>query len=492
MKTGFCQITVRWCGVLVLATAAGLGTGTILGAEAPKIQTDDTPLKREVKEATSFAGVVKKTSPSVVHIFTTKRIKVQRPDLMPFLNDPSFRRFFGEEFNEQYRRQPQTRQERSLGSGVIVTEDGYILTNNHVVDGADEIKVAMGEGRQQYTAKVVGKDPKADIAVLKIEATGLPAIVIGNSDLVEVGDLVVAIGNPFGLGRTVTVGVVGALGRGIGIEEYEDFIQTDAAINPGNSGGALVDAQGRLVGVNTAILSRTGGNLGIGFAIPSNMAHAIMDSLVTEGKVSRGYLGVSIQDLDPALARQFKLTESGGALVGDIVKGGAAEEAGLKSGDVILQLDGKPVRDSRTLRLTVAAKPPGSRVELKVLRNGEEKTFTAKLKQLPDNLAPGRPSQEGDEVLKEVAVDDLNPQIRRQYQIPDDVEGAVVASVDPDSPAAEAGLRVGDVILEVNRKPIRNAEDAVEATRNVKDKTVLLRVWSQGGIRFLVVDESKP
>src|SRR5437660_7366945 len=297
------------CGAIGWVAASGRFDRSENRRPTVSIAVNDSPLERQTKFTTSFAPVVKKVAPSVVNVFTTKTVRNPMPEITPFFDDPFFRRFFGSPFGDnEGRRQPRTFKERSLGSGVIVTKDGYILTNNHVVDGADEIKVARDKDKKQFTAKVVGRDPKTDIVVLKIEASEMPFITFADSDKLEVGDVALALGNPFGIGQTVTMGIVSATGRGgMGIEDYEDFIQTDAAINPGNSGGALVDAEGRLVGLNTAILSRSGGSQGVGFAIPSNIARTVMESLIAHGHVTRGYLGGSIQHVTPALAQEFKL-----------------------------------------------------------------------------------------------------------------------------------------------------------------------------------------
>ncbi|PYJ03446.1 MAG: peptidase S1, partial [Verrucomicrobia bacterium] len=370
--------------------------------------------------------------------------------------------------------------------------DGYVLTNNHVVDEADEVKVVLQDGRE-FNGKVVGKDSKTDIAVLKIDAKDLPSIEMADSDQIEVGDIVLAIGNPFGIGQTVTMGMVSATGRATLGLDYEDFIQTDAAINPGNSGGALVDTEGRLIGINTAILSRSGGNQGIGFAIPTNLAREVMESLVKEGKVTRGYLGVMIQDLTPALAKEFGLKDHQGALVGDVLPKSPAEKAGLKTGDVVVEFNSKPVRDSRQLKLQVARIKPGQRVPLKVLRSGSSKTLEVAVSELPgtEKLARAESKSGGDtEALKGVAVADLDAKTRRQLDLPSNVQGALVTDVEEDSVAREAGLKPGDVILEINRQPVKNAEDAVRLTENPKDKTTLLRVWSNGGSHYVVVDES--
>jgi serine protease Do len=334
--------------------------------------------------------------------------------------------------------------------------------------------------------------------VVKIDAKDLPTIPVADSDKVEVGDVVLAIGNPFGIGQTVTTGIVSATGRGgaVGLD-YEDFIQTDAAINPGNSGGALVDSEGRLIGINTAILSRSGGNQGIGFAIPSNLARDVAESLVKDGRVTRGYLGVIIQDVNPALAREFKLKDNAGALVGDVSEKSPAEKAGLKEGDVILEFNGKKVTDSRHLKLEVARTQPGETVPLKVLRDGATKTLDVTVKEIPGQERLAKNDKSGGDkddngTLNGVTVGDLDRQARQQFDLPGNIKGVVVTDVAPDSAAAEAGLKPGDVIQEINRKPVKTAEEAVKMTeKTTDDKRTLLRVWSNGGSHFVVVDESK-
>jgi serine protease Do len=410
--------------------------------------------------------------------------------------DDMLRRFFGDDFDQRTpRRNFRAPRQQGIGSGVLVTKDGYILTNNHVVDGADEVKVALQDGRE-FTAKVIGRDPKSDVAVIKIDAKDLPAVSMADSDLVEVGDIVLAIGNPFGIGQTVTTGIVSATGRGgaTGLD-YEDFIQTDAAINPGNSGGALVDAEGRLIGINTAILSRSGGNQGIGFAIPVNLARDVMESLVKDGRVTRGYMGVMIQDLTPALAKEFKLKNSGGALVGDVTADSPAARAGLQNGDVIIELNGKKVNDSRHVKLEVARFKPGETVPVKVLRDGATKTLNVTVAEIPGSESLAKADSKSDAqdngTLNGVSVTDLDSRARQQFNIPGNVRGAVVNDVEPDSPAAEAGLRPGDVIVEINRQAVHNADEAVRLTEKPESKRTLLRVWRDGGSRFVVVDESK-
>jgi serine protease Do len=473
--------------LLLAASPAG-------AAATPKLKTDNSALPADARPALTFKPIVKKVTPSVVNIYSAKTVR-QAPAFAPFFDDPFFRHFFGVPFENV----PRERREQSLGSGVIVTEDGYILTNNHVVDGADEIKVALADDKTTYDAKVIGSDPQTDIAVIKIEGKNLPAITITDSDQLEVGDIVLAIGNPFGVGQTVTMGIVSAKGRaGMGIVDYEDFIQTDASINPGNSGGALVDAAGRLVGINQSIISRSGGNQGIGFSVPINLARYVMERLIADGKVTRGYLGVMIQPVTPDLAKEFKLPDNTGALIGDVTRDSPAEDAGLKAGDVIIEFNGRKVTDSRHLRLMVSQTAPGTKAEVKLLRDGQEKSLTVKLGELPaGGLArtDGRPgglrrSPQAD-ALDGVTVDDLDPRSRRQFNIPGQVRGALVVNVEPDSPAAAAGLRPGDVILEINRQRVTNADEAVRLSEQVKGNRVLLRVYSQGGSRFLVV-EVKP
>jgi serine protease Do len=464
-------------------------------ATATKVPVDETPVPRNTGPYSSFAPIVKKVTPGVVKIVSTsKAAKITVPEGFGF-NDPFWRHFFGDRFGQQMPNpQFNVPRQQGLGSGVIVTKDGYILTNNHVVDNADEVKVTLQDSRE-FTAKVIGRDPKSDIAVIKIDANDLPTVPMADSDKVEVGDIVLAIGNPFGVGQTVTTGIVSATGRGnLGIEDYEDFIQTDAAINPGNSGGALVDIEGRLIGINTAIFSRTGGNQGIGFAIPSDLARNVMDSLIKYGHVTRGYLGVMIQDVTPGLAKEFKLKEPTGALVGEVVPNGPADKAGLKNGDVVLEYNGKHVPDSRRLRLAVGETKPGTTVPVKILRDGANKTLEVTVKQLPgsEQLAQNNtPESKDNGTLNGVTVSDLDQQTRQELKVPNSVKGVVITEVQSDSPAAEAGLKQGDVIQEINRHPVKTAEEAVRMTENTKDKVTLLRIWSNGGSHYVVVDESK-
>jgi serine protease Do len=458
------------------------------------VHVDSTPVNRDAKSGNSFAPVVKKVSPSVVRINITGKVRADVQTESP-MDDPMLRRFFGDQFGGPGMRQKlRPQREHGLGSGVIVSHDGYILTNNHVVENADKVQVVLEDGRE-FDAKVVGTDPKSDVAVVKVEANDLPYVAFADSDSIEVGDTVLAIGNPFGVGTTVTSGIVSATGRATLGLDYEDFIQTDAAINPGNSGGALIDAQGRLVGINTAILSRSGGNNGIGFAIPSNLARNVMDQIVTTGHVTRGFLGVNIQTVTPSIAKKFDLKDAKGALVADVTPKSPADKAGIQSGDIILEYNGKPVLDSRHLKLAVGATAPGTEVPVKVSRDGKIKELKVALKELPgdDKLAKNDHSATGDDdALNGVGVADLNSNYRKQFDIPSHVKGAIVTEVDQDSASYQAGLREGDVVLEIDRKPVANAEDAVEMSKHIKNKSsILLKVWSKGGTRFLVVDESQ-
>ncbi len=418
------------------------------------------------------------------------------------MNDPLLRRFFGEEFGGQT--QPRAHREQSLGSGVIVSPDGYILTANHIVAGADKVKVALASGEKEFDAKVIGTDSATDTAVLKVDGKQLPAVTIADSDKLEVGDVVLAVGNPFGVGQTVTMGIVSALGRGgFGINNYENFIQTDAAINPGNSGGALVDVEGRLVGINTWIISRSGGSQGLGFAVPINMARYAMERLISDGKVARGYLGLQLQpDMTPELAKQFDLPDLNGALVTTVTPDSPAGKAGFKEGDFVTEFNGKKVKDMRQFRLMVSQTAPGSKVTLKILRDGKAKTLTATLGEIPKEVlerSGQAPPAERDpskaDALDGVEVTDLDAQARREVDTPDNVRGALVTKVEEDSNAAEAGLRAGDVIVEINRQPVRSADDAVALSEKGQGDRILLRVWrggeGGGGMLFLSVDNTK-
>jgi serine protease Do len=484
----------------------------------PTIKYDPTPLPANTP---SYAPVVEKVAPSVVTISTSKTVSgkaAANPGMgrdNPLFNDPTFRRFFGlpDDDNDTpapRRRTPAVppkgadatpgkgkRQPLGLGSGVIVSPDGYILTNNHVVEGADEIEVTIGQAQHVYKAKKIGTYPSTDIAVIKIEGAAgkeFPAVTIADSDKMRAGDIVIAVGNPFGLTQSATMGVVSATGRGgMGIIDYENFIQTDASINMGNSGGALVDFQGRLVGINTAIFSRSGGNQGIGFAVPSNLARGVMESLLKTGKVQRGFLGVGLQPLTDDLVKAFNLKSDEGVLISEVQPKSPAEKAGIQTGDVVVAIDNKPVKSTRELQLTVGAMAPGAKVQLKVLREGKEQSFTIDLGERPNKnvAANDKPAPNADpDVLDGVTVADIDPEMRKEYNIPEGVKGVVITQIDPDSLSAAAGLQKGDVVLEINREKVTSAKQAVEASEKLKkENKVLLRVQSRNATRYVVVEK---
>ena len=493
---------VRETNLLGRTLAGGAALATLCAlplwaAEPPKITLDAKPLDRS-SVAASYSPLIKRVGPCVVNISSTQIIR-ERSWTHPFLGDPTLRRFFGDRLPSPQR--PRTRRSETLGSGVIVTEDGYLLTNNHVVEGADKVEVTLADGKTTYTARVVGRDPQTEVAVLKIEAKGLPSLPLADSDQLEVGDIVIAIGNPFGLGQTVTSGIISAVGRGgFRVADYEDWIQTDAAINPGNSGGALIDSQGRLIGLNTFIVSESGGNQGVGFAIPVNIARSVLERLVTDGKVARGFLGVSLQPVTAALAKEFKLPAEAGALVSSVAPASPAERAGMKDGDVVVELNGKPVSDMRHFRLMVSQTAPKTKVTMKVLREGKSVSLTATLGELPTNLAANTleaPEAVASSPLDGLALKDLSAEVRRQLDAPDSLKGALVTAVPDDSPASTAGLAVGDIIIEVNRTPVADAASAASLARKAGDKHLLLRVWStggggEGGTRYVVLEDTKP
>jgi serine protease Do len=435
-----------------------------------------------------FASVIDPALPAVVNISSTKVVKQQQqPDIF---NDPFFRQFFGNQFGQQQQQQqPQTQHEYSLGSGVIVNPDGYVLTNNHVVSGANDVEVST-QNHKEYKAKIIGTDPRTDVAVLKIEAMGLPTLTLGDSTKLKVGDLVFAIGDPFGIGETATMGIVSATQRALGgsIEHYEDFIQTDAAINPGNSGGALIDVRGDLIGINTAILSGGGGNQGIGFAIPIDLAHHIMDQIVEHGKVIRGYLGITIQGVSPDMAKAFGLSQGGGALVGDVSPNGPAAKAGVQRGDIVLQLNGTPVTSQEDLSLRVSELAPGAVAHLQVYRNGHTQEIDVTLGTFPENAQTAQNSEnQGPSGLKGLQVQNLTPDIRQQLNLPAATSGVVVSQVDPDSAAAQAQIQQGDVIQEVNRKPVHNLDEYQQALAGTANQPVLLLIDHGGTTLFVVV-----
>jgi serine protease Do len=476
-------------GAIGFQTAAGIenvpgGDGQSVEPFAPVATPGSTDVAGQ-----GFTSVAKQSMPAVVNISSTKTVRERNRDLSPFFNDPFFQRFFGDQFRQQV---PREQREQSLGSGVVVRSDGYILTNHHVVDGADEVKIAFSDGRET-TAQIVGTDPKIDIAVLKVDEPDLPALPLGDSSQVQVGEIVLAIGNPFGIGQTMTMGIVSATGRGgLGIEDYEDFIQTDAAINPGNSGGALINVRGELIGVNTAILTRGApGNVGVGFAVPIEMARRAMDQILEHGKVIRGFLGVSIQPVTPAIAEAFGLEDAGGALVGDVTDDTPASRAGIRKGDVVLELDGRPVDDPRDLQLRIAEESPGTTVNLTVYRDKRERQIRVTLAELPgDEGFTAEASREAAD-SDDIAVEDLTPEIARRLDLSPETKGVVVDGVQPGSDWAQAGIRRGDVIQEVNRQSVETAGGFSRALRESDKRSVLVLVNRAGRTSFIVVERSE-
>ena len=436
-------------------------------------------------ESSLSAGVslaVRQTLPAVVNISSTKVVRRQAGSSPSF--PPLFEEFFGRQFPA-----PRERRAQSLGSGVTVSEDGHILTNDHVISGADEIEVTLADKRE-FDAEIIGRDPKTDLALIKIKTDNrLPVLRLSaDSADVEVGDFVLAVGNPFGLRQTVTFGIVSATGRGgLGIEELEDFIQTDASINPGNSGGALVNLSGELVGINTAIVSRGGGNQGIGFAVPSNMARDVMKQLSEHGRVVRGWLGVVIQPVTPALAESLGLDDARGAIVASVAPGSPAAEAGIERGDVVVKVDDQDIEDARTLQLQVARSSPGDEVALEVIRNGERRNFSVELgeSKSDERMATGEVPANGE---LGITVQPLTGQIARQLGL-QDASGVLISGVEPGSPAAEAGLRRGDVIEQVGQEAVPTVERFHSEVRNAGD-VVLLLVNRGGQSLFVPVERN--
>lgn len=455
--------------IIGLTISSYFGLHSFAYAE-PKISQQSVDILTKTGQA--IAEIVEEVKPAIANISTTRTIKIQRgPE--PFSGDPFFRRFFGEEWPF---RMPKERKAMSLGSGVIVDSKGYILTSNHVIQGAEEIEVTLLDKRE-FKGKIIGTDPMTDMAVIKIEADRLQTIKWGDSDKLRVGETVLAIGSPYGLAGTVTMGIVSAVGRAnVGIASYEDFIQTDAAINPGNSGGALVNVRGELVGINTAIFSTTGGYQGIGFAVPSNMAKAVMESLIKRGKVIRGWLGVTTQSITPDLAKQFNLKEDKGALITDVIEGSPAEKAGILRGDVIIEYEGKKIDEPFQLRNMVANTSPGKEAELKVIRENRIETIKVAIGELPAEMQ--KPSKgEYSNLLRGVTVQNLTPGIYEQLDLPKKLKGVIVSDVDEDSPAAMA-LMKGDVIQEINRQKITSVKNYESVVSKIKQgEDILLLVF---------------
>ncbi|TAK06498.1 MAG: DegQ family serine endoprotease [Candidatus Manganitrophaceae bacterium] len=460
--------------------------------QAAEVRREPAPLPGVSLPAEGlFTEIAKRVTPAVVNISITRDVKEGEDDsaLPPMFNDPFFKRFFGDPPSER-QVPPRHRRSQGMGSGVIVDPNGVIITNNHVIDKADEVKVLLADKRE-FKGKVIGSDPKSDLAVVKIDAENLPAVPWGNSDQLQVGEYVLAIGNPFGLNQTVTMGIVSAVGRAnVGIADYEDFIQTDAAINPGNSGGAMVNTRGELVGINTAIFSRTGGYMGIGFAVPSEMAKSVMESLVKSGKVVRGWLGISIQEVTPQLAKEFGLKETKGALIGDVLPNSPAEKAGFKRGDILLTVDGKAVEGPAQLRKWVAAST-GKKIKLTVWRDKKEKEIEVSPGEQPQEVALAG-KQDGNEAssaaFKGLQVRNLTPAMEHRYELVKGLQGVVVDQIEEGSAAEEAGLQPGDVLLEINRKPVQNISDYERIVSALKkDESALLLVHRRGNTLFLTL-----
>ena len=433
----------------------------------------------------SFAPLVKRISPSVVNISTVKTVKGPGQMPSPFGPNDPFKDFFDRYFGD---RMPRDFKQQALGTGFIIDKDGYILTNNHVVEKSDDIKVKLANDKE-FKAKIIGKDPKTDLALIKIDPDkSLVPLPLGNSDDLEVGDWVIAIGNPFGLGNTVTTGIVSAKFRNIGAGSYDNFIQTDASINPGNSGGPLLNTSGEVIGINTLIFSQTGGNIGIGFAIPINMAKDLLPQL-KEGKVVRGWLGVMIQEITTELKEKLDLKDEKGALVADVPMGGPAEKAGIKRGDVIVSFDGKEIKAMKELPYLVASTPVGKTVIVEVIRDGKKMRFEVRIKELKEEDEAPITDDQG--VKLGMVVQDLTPELARHFGL-SETSGVVVTQVENGSPAAEAGIRAGSIILEVDRQPIRDLKNLQRKIESYEaGDAILFLVKYQGNTIFITVKVPK-
>ena len=482
-------ILVLGAGVTVAALASVSGIRDTLSAAAQPATAAPSPAARPAPPALpahpqSYSAVVDTVAPSVVTIRVQKQAEVSNTSL-----PAPFREFFGNRGGG-----PERRREGGLGSGVVVREDGLILTNHHVVEGADTIRVDFADGRS-LAATLVGSDAPSDLAVLRVPATGLPALPFGNSDRMKVGDVVLAFGNPLGVGQTVTMGIVSAKGRATGVSEgsYEDFLQTDAPINQGNSGGALVNLQGELVGINAQIVSPSGGNIGLGFAIPSSMAMAVTEQLARDGVVRRAKLGVTVQGLTPELAESLGATDARGALVSDVESGGPADRAGVKQGDVVVAVDGKPVADANAMRNQIAGARPGTSVPIVLRRNGRTETVTARLaeRERPADDTRAASSAGHGEGGFGMAVTPLTPQVAEELELPRSAAGLVVTGVDPSGLAASAGLQAGDVIKSVNGQAVTSVMSLRTALEAHRDRPALVLVSRKGADAFVALPRAE-
>jgi serine protease Do len=481
-------------GLGVIAVALLVAGGTWRGVVASDTQSHSaapvavTPPTTAVTPRTSYADVVKAVAPAVVTIRVEGRAQASPTS---FSDDDLLRRFFGDQFEGP--RQPRSFRQRGLGSGVIVSSDGYILTNHHVVGGADDIRVDLIDGRS-LKARLIGSDTPSDLAVVKVDASNLHALQLGNSDAVQVGDVVLAVGDPLGIGQTVTMGIISAKGRstGVGDGSYEDFLQTDASINQGNSGGALVNVAGELIGINSQIVSPSGGNIGIGFAIPANMAGHVMTLLRTEGRVRRGQLGVTVQPVTSELAASLSLKDVGGAIVSSVTPGGPADHAGVKRGDVILSLNGQPLKDSNALRNRVAEAGPGSRAMLLITRNGTQREIAVTLGEGASTAA--RVDENGGEADRQtslgISVAPLTRDLAQELGVTRVTHGLLVQEVEPSGRAAGAGIQPGDVIEEVNQQPVQTVGELRNAIRMGSARPLLLLVNRNGREVFLTASTS--